>query len=1331
MNIRNLLPFLFSLLSSMVSAQYFRKIGIKEGLTQPSVLAIYEDSLGRMWFGTREGINIYDGNKIRSFKPDILQKQKPTSRFLVGNEVNQITGDAQGDVFIRTEKSLIKYDIRKETFNLIRSNGVGALTTSEGEIWYTAYDSLFRRTPDTNREIFVHKLKLRDIYCLLIDDRKIWIGTQRGLYLLENGGMQCVLPYTDIYRIFKSSRNEIWISSRLQGLYSIKRDGVLRKEPIAKNKVVSNQIREFAEDERQNIWFGTFEGLQVYNPYSDTYRLIRAENRPGGLSHSSVFSLYKDKKNTIWVGTYYGGVNYFNPSQDIFTYYGADERRDDCLDFPIVGQILEDKERNLWICTDGGGVNCLNRKTGTFTYYTASGTQSIQHNNIKAIAYDEKREQIYIGTHTGGLSRYDCRKKQFHNYPTVKTGNNRPDAIIYALLFHNDRLYVSSRNGVWILNPDTDRFIQLLTNGPYLTFNIDSRGYLWLANRTELLRMNVQKDKMPRCFMPDSTAPECLISNIMESSNGLVYIATLGNGIKTYDYNSGKFASLSKEKNNLLSNYCYNLLETSRNNILITTDKGISIYSPFSRLVQSIEKNDILSTSDGGGLYETIDEQIFIGGTDGMVSFSEKDLYRSSNSMANSNFHFTDLYINNTKVFPGDGTGILTCAMPFTQELRLSPAQNNLSIFFSVSDYASSLRNFKFQYKLEGFDPNWISTTKNDINYTNLPPAHYTLKVRTTGIYPDEYIEKEIKIIIRFPWYNTWWAWLLYAICIACSGYGIYRTKKNRKALTESLKKEKEEKKRIEELNKIKLRFFTNVSHEFRTPLTLIIGQIENLTLSDEFSPSVTKSLRRIHRNAMQLRHLITELLDFRKQEQGFLKMKVEQTDIVNFTNEIYQVFEERAKIRHISYLFEPVEQRIDVWFDPVQMQKAIFNILSNAFKYTPDNGKIGIKISRQKQLIEIAITDSGCGIPEADQARIFDRFYQVGNNESKPGTGIGLALAKEIIDAHKGQIEVTSTAGQGCTFRIYLQTGCNHFTKEELEHEKSGYSIENSDIFASEKEIENLEENTKETETTPADRDKPTILLVEDDKEILEMLEQIFSPTYNVCKASNGQEGFDMASHILPDIILSDVMMPVMSGKELCTKIKNSLELCYIPIVLLTAQNSTEQIIGGYMFGADAYIPKPFHVRLLLARCNSLIKNRRLLMKWQSGKMQDTIQVNEGLNASDRKLIEKATDIVKRNFDNPDFNMDMLADELSLSRTKMFNIFKETLGTTPNDFTLKLKMEEAVRILIDEPQCNISEISYRIGFSSPRYFSRCFKAFYNIPPQDYRKAKANPAQQS
>ena len=319
----------------------------------------------------------------------------------------------------------------------------------------------------------------------------------------------------------------------------------------------------------------------------------------------------------------------------------------------------------------------------------------------------------------------------------------------------------------------------------------------------------------------------------------------------------------------------------------------------------------------------------------------------------------------------------------------------------------------------------------------------------------------------------------------------------------------------------------------------------------------------------------------------------------------------------------------------------------------------------------------------------------------------------------------MTSGIGQGCTFKIYLKTGCNHFTKEELEHEKINYAIENSDIFSTETGIKNPEEKTEETDTAPSDKDRPTILLVEDDKEILEMLEQIFSPTYNVYKASNGLEGFDMASRILPDIVLSDVMMPVMSGKELCTKIKNSLELCYIPVVLLTAQNSTEQIIGGYMFGADAYIPKPFQVKLLLARCNNLIKNRRLLMKWQSGKAQDTV-VNEGLNASDRKLIEKATDIVKRNFDNPDFNMDMLADGLGLSRTKMFSIFKETLGTTPNDFTLKLKMEEAVRILLDEPQCNISEISYKLGFSSPRYFSRCFKAFHNIPPQDYRKARAN-----
>ncbi len=1328
---RSLWLLLFSFCVFNVHAQYFKNLGMKDGLSNPSVLAIYQDTLGRMWFGTREGVNIYDGKQIKDFKTSIVRKQKVYDHYFPGTEVDRIVGDANGDVFMRVERSLVKYDIRKETFYTLRESNVGAVTSCRGEIWCTIRDSLFRYDPDVETLCFIRKFPFSGITCILLSDQKLWVGTVHGLYLFEKDVMKTILPNVEIFRIFESSRHELWIASRMRGLYSIKRDGILRKMPNSKDHVISNQIREFVEDEQQNIWFGTFEGLQVYNPYTDTFRSFSTESRPGSLSHSSVFSLYKDWQGTIWIGTYYGGVNYFNQSKDIFLYYAYNEERTDCLNYPFVGDMLEDHERNLWICTDGGGINCLNRKTGKFTYYTASHVNSILHNNVKTIAYDEKRGYLYIGTYTGGMSRYDQKAKKFYNYMVDGTTKKRgPDEIICHMIFRNDKLYVSARNGLWVLDPDTDQFELLNNEDLFLTFDIDSKDNVWLATRTDLFRMSLQTPSVLKRFELDSLGIKCRVTKILESTDGLVYIATLGNGLRVYDYSSDKLTAYTMETNDLLSNYCYNLAVSPRDNLLITSDKGVSLFSPLTKSIHSIKlglKGGISAISDGCGIFVSRDEQIFIGGVDGMAAFREEDLYMDRDDK--DEFYFSDLYIDNVRIYPEDETGILKNSLPFTHKLKLSAKQNNLIVNFSSSNYVDILKNTWYQYKLDGFDDDWIPITETSLRYTNLPPGHYVLRVREMGylLNMHESKEKEIALdlVITTPWYNTIGAWLFYIAFVIMAVYWIWKVKMTRKILSLSLANEKIEKERIEEVNQMKLRFFTNISHEFRTPLTLIIGQIETLLQLDKFPLSVQRRLLRVHKNAMHLRYLITELLDFRKQEQGFLKLKVERVDMVGFVREVYQSFDDYAKRKKIEYVFEHVDKSIDVWFDPAQMQKVIFNLLSNAFKYTVEGDSIKVGIRKLQQTVEIMVMDSGCGISKEFLSNIFDRFYQVNNDisASMTGTGIGLALVKGIIDLHKGNIEVDSELDKGSVFKVYLPLGNKHFTPEELEHEKIGYAAPIWDAMTAIDEEVEKETIEKEEKPLVPGTEKPTILLVEDDAEILEMLEGIFLPTYNVYKADNGEEGFNRVCQLQPDIVVSDVMMPVMSGKEMCYKMKNSVELSYIPIVLLTAQDSVEHMIEGYMFGADDYITKPFHVQLLLARCNNLVKGRKALLKKSVlGEEQDSAALSDGLNSEDRRLIEKVVRIIKDNFDNPDFDMNTLATEINMGRSRMFARLKEATGLTPNEFTLKLKLEEATRILREEPEYNITEISYRLGFSSLRYFSRCFKTFYGVTPQNYKK---------
>jgi len=552
------------------------------------------------------------------------------------------------------------------------------------------------------------------------------------------------------------------------------------------------------------------------------------------------------------------------------------------------------------------------------------------------------------------------------------------------------------------------------------------------------------------------------------------------------------------------------------------------------------------------------------------------------------------------------------------------------------------------------------------------------------------------------------------------------RFKTRQAALKSSLEFERKEKERIEELNQVKLRFFTNISHEFRTPLTLILGQIEVLMQMD-LGTTIYNRILRIYKNAWHMRNLISELLDFRKQEQGYLKLKVEEQNLVTFTRQIYMCFYEYAQKKEITYRFDNVEETISVWFDSKQLQKVIFNLLSNAFKYTPNKGSIRVEVRMLASQAIVSVCDTGVGIPEEHISKIFERFYQTDNSSSFTlGTGIGLALAKGIMNMHHGKIDVESTVGKGTKFTLSLPLGNRHFSDEEMTTVESRESVIISEAvpMLPFEQIMDVEEEKTKVQENIKEEDKPIILLVDDNEELLSMLEDLFLPIYKVYIAHDGREGLEMARQIQPDLIISDVMMPEMSGKELCYKIKTNVELSHISVVLLTAQTSVEYVVEGLMFGADDYVTKPFNVKVLIARCNNLIKNKKRLIAHYAGKTITESPVTEAINERDKELLAKCVNIIKENFENPAFDVTALASELCVGRSKLYMQFKQMTGLTPNEFILKIKLDEAMSLLKNHPELNISEISIRLGFSSPRYFSKSFKAFFGVAPQTVRSRK-------
>lgn len=1317
-------------INQAVYAIYLKHIGMSDGLSQVSVMSIYQDQLGRMWFGTREGISVYDGERMKIYKDWGKENRDNRINILMGHPCDFMVGDKNGNVFFRTSETMVKYDIRNDRFQIIGEK-TNTITSYNGDIWSADNNTIYKYD---NEEDSLHaqiKTCLPDITCLQITKNKIWVGTLEGLYAIDkNGEINCLINDVEVYRLFVSCTNEVWVGTRTEGLYRIsagKKIAFYSETDHRPDHITSNQIREFAEDKSGNIWFGTFLGLHKYNPQTDQFSIYMQDILPGSLSHSSVFSLYIDNQETIWAGTYYGGVNYFNPEKEIFAHYVANPSRKDCLNHPFVGNMEEDSDGNIWICTEGGGLNFLDRKTKTFRHFLAGQGNTVLQNNLKNITYDKKRNKLYIGTHRGGLTRYDIKTGIFHNYLNdYKYDDSMPDDIIFHTMIYNDQLYVSARNGTYVMNLDTDEFRWVCRNAQ--NFTIDSKGNIWIIIGTQLIRMKLDNPDDTKIYSLPEYNIHFELKRIIETHDKQIYFIALGSGLYRYEEQSDSFSNYSQENGYLLSDYCYNIAETNQNELLITSDKGITFFNPSTgqpRFTKLGENLPITSITDGCGILICRNNELFIGGSDGLTSFRREDLDKEEK---NYSLYFSELYIHNERIRPGSPDNILQKALPYSESLKLNYKQNNLILDFASTNYIDIQNNDEYEYKLEGFDKDWIPTSLTSIYYTNLNPGKYKLMVREKKIPLTSAEIRRISLDIQITpaWYNTIWARIIYIFITVLITYFVIRTKNARRELTLSLEREREEKERNEELNQAKLQFFTNISHEFRTPLTLIISQIDLLFQNTLLSPGIYNKIIKISKHANQMRNMISELLEFRKMEQNHVSLRVVGQDIVTFLKDIYFSYYELSIQKHITFQYHHEEKSILLWFDPSQLQKVFNNLLSNAFKYTNEGGNIDIHIDEEDTVVKIKVIDTGIGLSATDVSHIFDRFYQATNgkkfSDSNPGTGIGLALSKSIVILHHGEISVQSQLGYGTIFTVCLQKGKEHFVQDDtctiLEKPEEPTIKKNSlPIYDSIIENEELDKVFPGIEKDT----RYTILIVEDNEELLQTLSTLFASFYNVLIARNGEEGLRMAAENKPDIIVSDVMMPVMSGMEMCMKIKNNVELCHIPVVLLTALDTIEHNIEGLRQGADDYVSKPFHAKILLMRCNNLIKNRQLIKNTFSKQIDFDMQ-QLALSPLDQKLMNQVIEIIEKYIDDPNFDVNIFASELGMGRSSLFTKFKGLTGMTPNEFIQNQRLKRAASMLREHPDMRISEISDQLGFVSTVYFSRCFKAQFGVSPAQFRK---------
>lgn len=1324
MNIKNIILFCLLLFSIQTQAVHFRKLGPKNGLAHPSVLTISQDSIGRIWFGTAEGISIYDGNKIISYKPT-----PGAINSFKGNAVSKIVSNSKGDVFLKIDDTFVKYDIRKETFHTLLDKGVLVVHNHQDTIWVITTYTLHRWDEKEGKLIKHCKLSAGTIYDFLIDNRgRKWFTYSNGVICSDDDiHFKNVINCRDMRSLFQSHSGDIWIGSINNGLFRICPDRSILTYNTANASskgLYDNFIRGITEDKENNIWFGTFNGLYKYNIHKDLFTSYTREDKAGSISHSSVHPVFIDKGGILWIGTYFGGVNYTPVHEDMFTYYDASSCSNS-LSNPVVGNMAEDDHGNIWICTEGGGLNMLDPQhreikrfeTSTFPFY-------LPHINLKAILYDPESQKLYIGTNGKGLYTYDIKQDKFRQ--EIDSKNTPYLQIINSMVRDGERLFLATHKNIHVYSLKTrkDTLIYPTSMSAHLTLDADK--YLWIVVGRKLHKLDTRTLKEVHTYDLEKQGIYSPIIRSFHSSQKDVYITTLGNGILKLNQKTNLFEPFPSSSSPLLSKYCYQIEETDTHNFVVTGDKGIIFLNRQGDILQSLSSGKYLlldAFAKDCGLLISQTGTIYIGGTNGLISVTEKN---SDVRPENNRIYFTELYVHNNLIHPNDPSGILSMGLPFTQEIRLPHNQNRIEVSFSSQ---TPLRDNQqiYEYKLEGIDKIWYQTALKSVSYTNLPTGTYTLKIREKRDSNQIMAETaQLKIVVLPPWYATWWAWLIWITTFLLISGVIINILYARKKMRDSIRKEQMEKQQMKEINEAKFKFFTSVSHEFRTPLALIIGQLEVLLLGNNLAPFIYGKLLKVIHQCQQLNNLVTELIEFRKYEQGRNTLHVSAHPINQYIGDICDGFQELALQQNIDFKLEPCETETEVWFDGKQMIKVIYNLLSNAFKYTPKGGtiKIGLSVNEPENRLYIRITDSGVGIDAKDIPYIFERFYQANNKmpEQKQlfRAGIGLALAKSIVEEHLGTINVQSRIGEGSIFTISLQLGKEHLLnnqhiifKNEDKATDTVLPIITDNIQASE---EIITENNNQI-----DGEKPTVVLIEDNQELLNILVAIFSPLYITKTATNGQEGLKVVRETNPDLVVSDVMMPVMGGTELCVKIKNNIELCHIPVILLTALNMPEQHLEGLVRGADDYIYKPFSPQILLARCNNIIRSRRMLYKQFSQKAETDISLL-ATNNMDKEFLDKITTLIDENISDQEFSIDKLASEMYMGRTTFYNKFKSLTGMSPNDFINSHKLKQAAVLLRQDLPISIAEIADNLGFNSPNYFCRKFKEQFGVAPSQYRQ---------
>ncbi len=1325
-------------ITTLAENRYFRTISVDQGLSQSTVFVVQQDHLGFIWVGTQDGLNRYDGKTFTVFRPN-----KKDDRSIFSSYIRSLYVDKQGLLWIGGNKGVSCYNYKKEQFEnypLPVKPGewfISGITTDQhNRLWIAANSGeIYYLDPAANRfvpfQYHVSGSPVNTIQQLLFIGTHLFLATDKGVYDLDpasgtakprqpahiNTRINALLPQGQL----------LWMGAEGGGLFclDLKTDQFVNYQHQSQtaNSLIDNDIRSLAWDQTGNLWIGTFRGLSVMDTRTARFTNFEHQtNRHLTLSQNSVRCIFMDRQHGMWLGTFFGGLNYYH-KDDIRFNILSQTTGSVLLNDQVVNTIKESPAQEIWIGTNDKGLNIWNRKTNQLSYrsHTETNPNSISSNNIKAIAFDRDGNAL-IGTFNAGLNVINKRtgavKKYLHDPSDPASINS--DMVHALLRDQQDRIWIGTRAGLSRFNDQQQEFIpyapdpsgkQLSSEG-ITSLLQDRKGRIWIGTINGMNALSADLGHL-EVFAGNTLSNE-LVNCIAEDQQGRIWAGTR-DGLNLFDEQQHRFIPYTGPDNSI-EGAIFGIQPDDADGIWISTSKGlVKLYDRLNQLQVFNNQTGTGSTQFSLPAFcKASDGLVLFGGLNGLIYFYPRSIQLKPFDLR---ITFTGLDIFNTHVAPGSNYNVLDNAISETAGLRLSHEYKQFTVYFSTFNYIAP-GSIRYYYRLKGFDNGWqVCENIPRATYTNLKPGDYTLEVQATGPLGEKSPVGTLRINVRPPWWQSNGFYLLVAIALAAILYIAYRVIRERIKAKAALEKERSDREKSEYLGQMKMDFFTNISHEFKTPLTLIIAPLEEML--NKAVPE--KKLRSYHErmlgNAKRLYQLVDQLMEFRKTENGLKKLELTEGDIVPLLREVYAAFLELSRQKGINYLFKANRSAFHCYFDRDAVEKICNNLLSNAFKYTQPGDTIELGFELRNGQMVLTVSDTGVGIASVDHERVFERFYQVSHSDASWGSGVGLAFAKSLTELHHGIIFVESEPGKGTTFVVQLPADRDQYRTEEFTPENH-YAVMLDNLTAAAPEKETADEDPGVT-NPPHEQQ---LLIVDDNEQIVEYLAGYFENQFSISRAYNGRDALLLVEQQAPDIIICDVMMPGTDGIQFCKKIKQNIITCHIPVILLTARNETANQVKGLEAGADDYVTKPFSLPVLEAKVQNIIRSRRRLKEYYST-ATEIIPENIALNTLDEEFLRKAIDIIEERLSDPEFSVLTFSRTIGMSRSSLYLKLKAITGESTTDFIKRIKFKKAAALL-ESKAYSVTEVAYMSGFSSLSYFSTSFKQYFGCLPTEYLSNK-------